>query len=180
MALAKEKLEAARKYVPNLRVVCEQLVRGGQPEPAALPHLKEAGVSTIVSLCGSTSSLLVLLKGSAGGESSEMVQERAAAQRLGMEFISIPVDVFGEPGVEPVEQFLNITRDPGRGIVFVHCLHGRDRTGLMTAAYRVVVDGWTAERAYEEMLECGFDMERTNLSDVLFEVAKKHKSRIAD
>lgn len=180
MALASEKLEAARRYIPNLRVVCEQLVRGGQPEPAALPHLKDAGITTIVSLCGATSGLVGLLRASPARESSETVQERAAAKKLGLEFISIPIDVFGEPGLEPVEQFLRIARDPARAAVFLHCLHGRDRTGLLTAAYRVVLHGWTAEKAYGEMLECGFDMDRTNLSDVLFAVAKQHQNRLPD
>jgi protein tyrosine/serine phosphatase len=177
MALATEKLESARKYIPNMRVVCDQLVRGGQPDPAGLPHLKEAGITTIVSLCGESSGLLSLFGGSgASRESNESLTERTVAGKLGLEYVSIPLDVFGEPGLEPVEKFLQITKDPERPAVFLHCLHGRDRTGLMTAVFRVVLQGWTAQRAYEEMLECGFDMDRTNLSDVLFQVAKNHQN----
>ena len=179
MGLTTEKLEAARKYIPNLRVVCDTLVRGGQPDAAAIPHLKAAGINTIVSLCGGSPGLVGLLRGSSSSsrEAPECVQERAAAQRLGIDYISMPLDVFGNPGIEPVERFLSIARDPEKAVVFVHCLHGRDRTGLMTAAYRVVAHGWTADRAYEEMLACGFDIGRTNLSDVLFAVAKKHQNQ---
>jgi protein tyrosine/serine phosphatase len=64
-------------------------------------------------------------------------------------------------------------KDTDQHPIFVHCLHGRDRTGLMTAVYRVHFDGWPVEKAYEEMLECGFDGERTNLSDALFQFAKR-------
>ena len=40
--------------------------------------------------------------------------------------------------------------------VFVHCLHGADRTGTMCAAYRVVVDGWTKQQAIDEMTKGGY------------------------
>ncbi|WP_434627036.1 dual specificity protein phosphatase family protein [Pseudomonas sp. Z1-29] len=43
-----------------------------------------------------------------------------------------------------------------RGPVLMHCKHGSDRTGLMAAMYRVVVQGWSKEDALEEMTEGGF------------------------
>lgn len=43
-----------------------------------------------------------------------------------------------------------------KGPVLMHCKHGSDRTGLMAAMYRVVVQGWTKEDALEEMTEGGF------------------------
>lgn len=38
----------------------------------------------------------------------------------------------------------------------VHCLHGRDRTGYLVAAYRMVVCGWGLRSACEEMMDFGF------------------------
>jgi protein tyrosine/serine phosphatase len=38
----------------------------------------------------------------------------------------------------------------------VHCQHGADRTGALVALYRVVVQGWTKERAVEEMNRGGY------------------------
>ncbi|WP_295449821.1 dual specificity protein phosphatase family protein [uncultured Thiodictyon sp.] len=35
--------------------------------------------------------------------------------------------------------------------VYVHCREGQNRTGVMVAAYRVIVEGVSAERAIEEM-----------------------------
>ncbi|SDS54618.1 Dual specificity phosphatase, catalytic domain [Halopseudomonas sabulinigri] len=43
-----------------------------------------------------------------------------------------------------------------RGGVLVHCKHGQNRTGLVTAMYRIVYDGWSREEAMAEMLEGGF------------------------
>jgi protein tyrosine/serine phosphatase len=42
------------------------------------------------------------------------------------------------------------------GPVLMHCKHGSDRTGLMAAMYRVVVQGWSKEQALKEMTEGGF------------------------
>jgi len=40
--------------------------------------------------------------------------------------------------------------------VYVHCAGGRHRTGVMTAAYRMTHDGWTADQAFKEMKQYGF------------------------
>jgi tyrosine-protein phosphatase SIW14 len=41
-------------------------------------------------------------------------------------------------------------------LVLVHCEHGEDRTGLIIAAYRVKVTGWTKEAAWNEALKFGY------------------------
>ena len=38
----------------------------------------------------------------------------------------------------------------------MHCVGGRHRTGVMTAAYRMSEDGWTADRAFKEMKDFKF------------------------
>jgi len=40
--------------------------------------------------------------------------------------------------------------------VLVHCQHGEDRTGLVIAAYRVRVCGWSKEQAWSEALKFGY------------------------
>jgi protein tyrosine phosphatase (PTP) superfamily phosphohydrolase (DUF442 family) len=42
------------------------------------------------------------------------------------------------------------------GGVLLHCKHGQNRTGLISAMYRIVYDGWSREEAMAEMLEGGF------------------------
>lgn len=177
MPLYVEKLESAKRYIPNLRVVSEHVVRGGQPEPEGLKCLHDAGVRVIINLCGS-SSLVSFFRNSSSAptcaETPEVAEERAMAKELGMEFISIPLDVFRQPKAENLQDFVNaISKANHDAPVFLHCLHGRDRTGLMTALYRVSCHGWDADKAYAEMLECGFDGNLTNLSDALFAYAKR-------
>lgn len=178
MPISFEKLEQARTYIPNLRFVDENLCRGGQPDAKGIKALKDAGVTTIVSLCGG-SNLVSLFRTGAGAtcETAEAAAERLAARELGLNYVTIPMDVFGEPGADVIEQFIDVMQNPDMKPAFIHCMHGRDRTGLMLSVYRVMFDGWTAERAYKEALECGFDADRTNLSSALFSFAKRLTGR---
>ena len=40
-------------------------------------------------------------------------------------------------------------------------MHGADRTGMMSAVYRVAIQGWTKEEGLKEMKEGGFGFHRT-------------------
>jgi tyrosine-protein phosphatase SIW14 len=40
--------------------------------------------------------------------------------------------------------------------VLLHCIHGSDRTGVVTAAYRMTEQGWTKEAAIDEFLNGGY------------------------
>lgn len=46
-----------------------------------------------------------------------------------------------------------------QGPVLMHCSHGRDRTGLFAAMYRIEVQGWSKEEALKEMVDGGFGQE---------------------
>jgi protein tyrosine/serine phosphatase len=173
MALATDKLETAREFIPNLRVVAPDIVRGGFPDTGGLHALQKAGVRTIICLSGGSTLVGLFRPAGANVENRETAQERATVTKLGLNFVSIPMDVFGTVSEQVIEHFLSTITDPDNRPAFIHCLHGRDRTGLMTGVYRVACEQWSADRAYAEMLECGFDMSRTNLSDALFALAKR-------
>jgi tyrosine-protein phosphatase SIW14 len=61
-----------------------------------------------------------------------------------------------DPEEKEVVQFLKLVGDPGNQPVFVHCAYGSDRTGLMIAMYRIVLQGWRNDDAYEEMVNGGY------------------------
>lgn len=42
------------------------------------------------------------------------------------------------------------------GPVLLHCLHGADRTGLVTAMYRILYQAWSKEQAMEELIKGGY------------------------
>ena len=53
-------------------------------------------------------------------------------------------------------KFLEIVNNNENWPVYVHCAGGRHRTGAMTAVYRMTVQGWDVDRAYEEMKDYDF------------------------
>jgi protein tyrosine phosphatase (PTP) superfamily phosphohydrolase (DUF442 family) len=125
----------------NFHVVTPQLLRGSQPSASDLVALKAAGIKTIIDLRNEE----VIVK-----------EEAQQAQALGLRFVSIPLDVFNPPGEDAIKQFMAIVDRPSAQPVYVHCLHGQDRTGTMIAIYRIERQGWSADEAYREMLACGF------------------------
>ena len=122
--------------LPNLHRVSPGLYRGAQPSQAGFADLKALGVRTVVNL---------RLFGS----------DRQEAREAGLEYVHIAAEAWDADEDEVVE-FLKIVTDPARGPVFVHCTHGADRTGLMVAIYRIVVQHWPKDEAVREMTEGGF------------------------
>jgi protein tyrosine/serine phosphatase len=84
-----------------------------------------------------------------GGSEGELV--RAA----GMRYEHIPLESTDAPEPEQVARFLAIVRDPSAHPIYVHCLHGVDRTGTMIAVYRMEEQGWAPSDALAEMEHFG-------------------------
>lgn len=156
-AVNKSMLNELVGVVPNLSIVTPGLIRGGQPSTLAINGLKKAGVRTIINL---------------RNETAIVNREAGVAKTLGLKFVSIPLDVFNKPSVKAVDTFLRTVSDPANQPVFVHCLHGQDRTGTMIAMYRIENQGFSGERAYQEMLSCGFRAGLVNLSAAVFDRAE--------
>jgi tyrosine-protein phosphatase SIW14 len=113
------------------------LYRGGQPTEKGVEQLKKLGVDTIVDLRGERRNLLE--------------KERKLAESRGMRLVNIPGNGWSPPRDEQIAQFFSLIRDRPRAKIFVHCWFGGDRTGVFLATYRIAFDGWTPERALEEM-----------------------------
>lgn len=127
--------------IPNLRYVSGRLLRGGQPSDQGLAFLKDVGVRTIINL--RTEPVLI-------------AREKIAAERLGLKYVELPTYTVQEPDAKQFQTFLSVATNPANGPVYVHCYHGRDRTGTMIGAYRIAENGWTFDAAFQEMMACGF------------------------
>lgn len=129
--------------VPNFHLVAPGIMRGSQPSDEALAILKSCyGTKTVLSLRD-------------GSENS--VQEQQVVEGLGMRFVNIPMS--GGVGQSPqvIEEALAVIADKKNQPVFVHCAAGKDRTGLIIAAYRIRYDRWSFQDALNEMLMYGYD-----------------------
>lgn len=60
------------------------------------------------------------------------------------------------PSDADVLKFLQIVTTKSQQPVLVHCAQGSDRTGMMVAIYRIVVQGWSKDDALQEMIEGGY------------------------
>src|SRR5262249_14421076 len=63
----------------------------------------------------------------------------------------MPMTTHDQPQTSVVTKFLSIVNDAANQPVYVHCVSGRHRTGVMTAVYRMTQDHWNADRAFAEM-----------------------------
>lgn len=135
---AKAELSAVNIF--NFAKVNGTYYRGGQPDGRDYADLAGLGVKTIIDLQNN-------------GDS----REASAAARAGLTLLRVPMSSTSVPSKAQIETFLRLVNDPANQPVYVHCKGGRHRTGIMTAIYRMAREGWTADRAYDEMLEYDFD-----------------------
>ena len=117
------------------------LCRGGEPNESTLKYLHDKGYKTIVSFLPDPA-------------------ESAFVVRSGMKYIHIPMHSgpfnADPPTDEQVRQFLTVACDSSQYPMFIHCHAGKDRTGAMSAIYRMEACGWTKDEAIEEMRAFGF------------------------
>jgi protein tyrosine/serine phosphatase len=122
--------------LPNLGQVTPALFRGGQPKKEGYAELKELGIEIVVNL---------------RDDAEEIAAERLVVEQNGMRFVSIPWNARRGPNDPQVAEFLELVRANPERKIFVHCKAGKERTGVMVAAYRIATQGWTAPQALDEM-----------------------------
>jgi protein tyrosine/serine phosphatase len=61
---------------------------------------------------------------------------------------------------DQVAAFFRCVDDSRNHPILIHCSAGRHRTGYLCALYRIERQGWTVQRAIEEMLSFGFGIEK--------------------
>lgn len=129
------------KGVENAGKISDFLYRGAQPRGEGYEELKKLGISIVVDLRNSKP------VERDGGETREQVRVEAA----GMRYVEIPTSAFFGPTQIQAATFLQLLRDNENQKVFVHSYFGDDRTGVMVATYRIAMDHWTSDEAYNEM-----------------------------
>jgi protein tyrosine/serine phosphatase len=127
--------------------------RGARPADQDYKTLAAMGIKTIVNL-------------ERDGDSTAQQKAEAA----GLKFYLIRMSDSETPSDSDVQKFLEIANDPANQPIYVHCKGGRHRTGMVTAVYRMVHDGWTSDQAYAEMKKFDFSygFGHGNLKDYVF------------
>ncbi len=123
--------------VRNLYKVEDDLYRGAQPTATGFQELAALGVKTVLRVSGGDGDDILIAKDS-------------------LKLIHVPMSAWGLRD-DRVLEALRVMADPANRPLMIHCQHGSDRTGALVALYRVVVQGWTKEKAVEEMNQGGYD-----------------------
>ena len=126
---------AAAVRIDNFGRINERYYRGALPDGQDLADLARLGVKTTIDLTNGD------------GDS----REQQLAEAVGMKFVKIEMNTRVVPTAEQIATFLSIVNDPANQPVYVHCVGGKHRTGVMTAIYRMVQESWTPDLAFKEM-----------------------------
>jgi len=131
-------IDTSRIRIDNFGRVNSTYYRGAQPKGSDYADLAALGVKTVINLTSDDA----------------QAEEQRLVEQAGMKYLHIPMSTHRPPTADELARFFAAT-DEGQPI-FVHCVGGKHRTGVMTAAYRMTNDGWTADQAFSEMKQYKF------------------------
>ncbi len=137
---AKSAAAVSSIHIENFGQVDPSYYRGGQPQGQDYADLAALGVKTIINLTSDDAT----------------ANEKDMAAKAGLAYFQIPMTTRVVPTASQLSEFLKLVNDPKNQPVYVHCVGGRHRTGVMTAAYRITHDKWTADQAFKEMKQYKF------------------------
>ncbi len=121
--------------IDNFGLVSQGYYRGAQPEGRDYADLAALGIKTVINLTSDDA----------------QTDEGSMVERAKMSYVRIPMTTHEPPTALQLAEFLRIVNDPANQPVYVHCVGGRHRTGVMTAVYRMTADSWTPDQAFKEM-----------------------------
>ena len=125
----------------NFGKVNANYYRGAQPKANDVKALAALGVRTVIDL---------------RSDEDRDADESRLVSDAGMKYVSLPMTTRETPTVDKVRRFLTLVNDPASQPVYVHCVEGRHRTGVMTAMYRMTGESWTPDQAFKEMKDYRF------------------------
>ena len=122
--------------VPNLHRLTPTLYRSEQPTALGMKNLEKLGIRTVINL---------------RAFNDDLDEMRGTALRA----VHVPVHTW-HLETEDIVAVMRELRRPENGPFLIHCQHGADRTGLMSAMYRMLEQDWSAEDALRELVEGGY------------------------
>src|SRR3954468_6005145 len=126
--------------IDNFGRVDSNYYRGAQPQGRDYSDLQALGVKTVINLASDDAA----------------ADEQAMVEGAGMRYVQIAMTTRTAPTASQLAEFLKIVNDPANQPVYVHCVGGRHRTGVMTAVYRMNDAQWTSDQAFAEMKQYKF------------------------
>ncbi len=119
----------------NLYKVSDKLYRSEQPGGQEFKDISMLGIGEVLNL-------------------REYHSDNDEAEGLDLRLHQIKINA-GDISEDQVIASLEIIQN-SQSPILVHCWHGSDRTGAIVASYRVVIDGWSKEKAIDELVNGGY------------------------
>lgn len=122
------------KHIKNFYKIDEKVYRSAQPDKKGFRELKTFGIRNVLSF--------------------RNYHSDEDGEDAGLNLYRVKMKA-GDITTEKVVEALRIIRN-SEGSVLIHCWHGSDRTGLVSALYRLVFQGWTKDEAIDELMHGGY------------------------
>ena len=119
------------------------LYRSGQPRGLGLAWIKHAGIRTLINL--------------RKPHSSGTPEEKAYAAKNGLNFHNFSIGSSQADIEQTVARFLAIVDDPSNWPILVHCSRGKERSGVLSAVFRIEYDRWPNDQALQETYRLGLE-----------------------
>jgi protein tyrosine/serine phosphatase len=126
----------ALEGAPNLHRITPLLYRSEQPTALGMKNLEKLGIRTVINLRYFNH------------DDDEVEGTSLRTERT--KILTWRVDD------RHVVEVMRMMKDTAKGPFLIHCQHGADRTGLMSAMYRRIYLGWSAEDALRELTDGGY------------------------
>lgn len=149
-----EPREEANTYIPpetsvsdkqfNFHIVDDGIWRSAQPSVESIAIMKKHGLKTVINLRGS--------------EENHLWESRIS-DSLGIQYFHLSMDGRDVPDTADLNNILRIIENKQNQPVMYHCLGGKDRTGIVTAIYRLKNSDISFEEVHKEMLMYGYNEE---------------------
>jgi protein tyrosine/serine phosphatase len=144
--------------LPLFHRLDDNYMRGMSPVHGGIETISQLGVKTLVDLR------------SIYDHTDEL---GVAAERAGIRYYWLPMSVWNPPTDEQAKEFISVVTDKSKGPFYVFCFDGLNRTGEMSAIYRIVEHKWSVEQALKEMDEWGFNPYYYTLRNYIWTYARK-------
>jgi protein tyrosine/serine phosphatase len=126
----------------NFHIVDNDIWRSAQPSVESIAVMKMHGLKTIINLRGS--------------EENHLWESRIC-DSLGIQYFHVPMDGREVPDTAYLNNILRIIESKQNQPIMYHCLGGKDRTGIVTAIYRLKNSDVSFEEVHKEMLMYGYN-----------------------
>jgi len=125
----------AAQHLKNFYKLDEKVYRSAQPDRKGFEELKRLGIRNVLSF-------------------RDHHADDRDAKGMGMTLRRVKMEAGGINDEQVIES-LRIIRT-AKGPIVIHCWHGSDRTGLISAMYRVLFQNWSKDEAIEELMKGGY------------------------